>query len=57
MRHNGHTPGESEVAEAHWDSLADSLRARGVEVGPSDLSALPHDVEFSARLRARLGDS
>jgi hypothetical protein len=57
MPYKGHTPSESEVAEAHWRGLASILRSRGVEVESSDLSALPHDIEFSDRLRARLGES
>ncbi|MFL5913356.1 MAG: hypothetical protein ACJ768_22660 [Gaiellaceae bacterium] len=52
-----YTDTEAEVVEAHWRYLARVLESNGIDVDPSDLSALPHDVEFSDRIRARLGDS
>ena len=57
MPHDGYTPSESEVVEAHWRYLAHILESNGIEVDPGGLSALPHDVEFSDRVRARLDDS
>jgi hypothetical protein len=39
----------------HWNALAEILRAQGVVVEAGHLKRLPHDVELSDRLRARLG--
>jgi hypothetical protein len=39
----------------HWSSLAGILQRQGVVAGADELRALPHDVEPSERLRARLG--
>ena len=41
----------------HWNALAQNLRAQGVVVDAGELRQLPHDVELSDRLRARLGQS
>jgi len=41
----------------HWNALADILRAQGAVVDARELRQLPHDVELSDRLRARLDQS
>jgi hypothetical protein len=41
----------------HWNALAEILRAQSVVADAGDLRQLPHDVELSDRLRARLGQS
>ncbi|NEK59301.1 hypothetical protein GCU56_15660 [Geodermatophilus sabuli] len=44
-----------DTGEDHpWEWLVELLRARGVEASPDELRALPYDVEFSDRLRARV---
>ncbi|WP_433955473.1 hypothetical protein [Janibacter indicus] len=52
-------PGEDltadDMAQAHWESLAEHLRRQGVAARAAELSRLQHDVELSQRLRARLG--
>lgn len=40
----------------HWMALAATLRRQGVVVGAEELKRLPHDVELTDRLRARLSD-
>jgi hypothetical protein len=43
-----------DTGEDHpWDWLSGLLRAQGIDVSPEDLRALPYDVEFSDRLKAR----
>jgi hypothetical protein len=49
----GHS--QADMEESHWEGLARTLRARGVEVEPGELKALPHDVELSDRVLARIG--
>ena len=45
-----------EVMEtSHWNALAEMLRAQGVVVDVGELRRLPHEVELSDRLRARVG--
>jgi hypothetical protein len=44
----------AEMEAGHWDSLARVLRQQGVEVGGAELSRLPHHVELSERLLARV---
>ncbi len=48
--------GRSRAQEAamYWGSLADTAREQDVRVGPEDLAALPHDVDVSEEVRARL---
>ena len=46
---------QSEMDAGHWTTLAETLRAQGVDVTGDDLRRLPHDVVLSERLRARLG--
>ncbi len=46
---------EAEMAAAHWAALADDLRRRGVDVDAAALQVLPHDVELSERVLARIG--
>lgn len=51
----GRSQGDMETD--HWNALTESLRAQGVVVDAGELRRLPHDVELSDRLRARLGQS
>ncbi|WP_282070462.1 hypothetical protein [Janibacter hoylei] len=44
-----------QMTQAHWESLAERLRAQGVAVDGADLRRIPHEVELGQRLRARLG--
>ena len=46
---------QSEMDAGHWATLAETLRAHGVDPSADDLRRLPHDVVLSERLRARLG--
>jgi hypothetical protein len=46
---------QSEMDAGHWTTLAETLRAQGVDTTGDDLRRLPHDVVLSERLRARLG--
>ena len=46
---------QSEMDGDHWTTLADTLRAQGVDVTGDDLRRLPHDVVLSERLRALRG--
>ena len=48
---------QDDMASDHWDALAQNLRAQGVVVDAAELRRLPHDIELSDRLRARLGQS
>lgn len=45
---------QSEMDAGHWTTLAETLRAEGVEASADDLRGLPHDVVLTERLRARL---
>jgi len=40
---------------SHWDHLARVLQREGVEAYAAELRALPHDVELSDSVLARLG--
>jgi hypothetical protein len=46
---------QSEMDTGHWTTLAETLRAQGVDASADDLRRLPHDVVLSDRLQARLG--
>jgi hypothetical protein len=46
---------QAEIEASHWEALATILREHGVDVEAAQLKEVPHDVEISARLRARLG--
>jgi hypothetical protein len=48
---------QAEMEDSHWDYLARLLQREGVEVQAVELRKLPHDVELSERLLARLGTS
>ena len=48
---------QDDMESDHWNALAQNLRAQGVVVDAGELRQLPHDVELSDRLRARLGQS
>ena len=50
---DGHSQAYMEAT--HWDTLAGILRQHGVEVAAADLKALPHDVDLSDRVLARIG--
>jgi hypothetical protein len=41
-------------AAMHWAQLAANAQAQGVRVAPGELAALPHDVEISPEIRARV---
>jgi hypothetical protein len=45
----------ADMDASHWDSLARVLRRQGVEVQAAELRELPHDVELSGRVLARIG--
>jgi hypothetical protein len=45
---------QAEMEAGHWETLAGTLRERGVDADPAELRVLRHDVELSPRLRARL---
>jgi hypothetical protein len=45
----------ADMEASHWDSLARVLQQEGVEVEAAELRALPHHVELSDRLLARIG--
>ena len=44
----------AEMEASHWEALAGILREQGVEVEAAELKELPHDVELSTRLLARV---
>ena len=48
---------EAEMEAGHWDQMARILRDNGIEVSGNELKALPHDVELSDRVMARIGRS
>jgi hypothetical protein len=45
---------QEDMAAAHWEALAGTLRAQGVEAEAAGLRALPHDVELGERVLARI---
>jgi hypothetical protein len=45
-----------DTAADHSTTLAATLRRQGVVIAAEELSRLPHDVELTERLRARLSD-
>ena len=45
----------ADMEAGHWETLAGTLRAQGVPADAEELRRLPHDVELSDALRARLG--
>lgn len=45
---------QEEEAALHWAYLADVAQEQGVSIGAGELAALPHDVDVSAAIRARL---
>jgi hypothetical protein len=46
---------QAEMDAAHWDGLAAIVRACGIDIDGAGLRALPHEVELSQRVLARLG--
>lgn len=44
----------ADMESAHWSHLASILREKGVQLDSEELSRLPHKVELSERVRARL---
>lgn len=45
---------DATAVEAHWAWLAEQLGREGVEIDPTDLAAMPREVEFGSRIRRRL---
>ena len=45
----------ADMDASHWDSLARVLQQQGVDVEAAELRRLPHDVELSDRVLARIG--
>jgi hypothetical protein len=45
---------QAEMAAGHWDYLARILQQKGIVAQAAELRALPHDVELSDRVLARL---
>ncbi len=45
----------ADMETSHWNHLARILEQKGVEVGATRLSELPHDVELSQRVLTRIG--
>lgn len=48
---------QADMEAGHWSTLADTLRAHGVEADADELRALPHDVEMSERVSALVRDA
>jgi hypothetical protein len=46
---------QADMEADHWDALARVLYEQGVAVEAAELKALPHEVEFSERVLARIG--
>jgi hypothetical protein len=46
---------QEDMAAGHWETLAETLHAQGVSADAGALRRLPHDVELSDALLARLG--
>jgi hypothetical protein len=46
---------QADMEAGHWTTLVDTLRSQGVEADADELGRLPHDVELTDALRARLG--
>jgi hypothetical protein len=46
---------QADMEADHWDALARVLQQQGVEVEAAELKLLPHDVELSDRVLARVG--
>lgn len=46
---------QADMDAYHWDHLSRILRQHGVEVAATELKGLPHDVELSHRVLARIG--
>jgi len=46
---------QADMDASHWDSLARVLRQQGFEVQAAELRGLPHHVELSDRVLARIG--
>ena len=52
---SGHSLADMEAD--HWVDLAGALRRQGVNISAEELSRLPHGVELTERLNARLLDT
>jgi hypothetical protein len=46
---------QADMEADHWDALARILQQHGVAVEAAELKVLPHDVELSDRVLARIG--
>jgi len=53
--YGGHS--QADMESEHWSHLANILRDQGMQIDPEELSRLPHDVELSMRLRARIASA
>ncbi len=45
----------AEVEAGHWNTLAKVLQRQGIVIEGSELMTLPHDVQLSERVLARIG--
>jgi hypothetical protein len=46
---------QAEMDAGHWDWMSSILRENGVEITATELMALPHDVQLSDPILARIG--
>ncbi len=50
-------PDDDDSSDEHpWEWLVELLRQQGIESSPNDLQRVPYEVEFSARLRAKIAE-
>ena len=47
---------EQDMKALHWAQLQQNANEQGVPVDATELASLPHDVVFSERLLARIGE-
>jgi hypothetical protein len=45
---------QADMERGHWETLARVIQDQGIEVEAADLKVLPHDVELSDRVLARI---
>jgi len=45
---------DEDAEQGYWAQMAANARAQGVHIDPGDLAALPHDVDISRDIRARV---
>lgn len=46
---------QADMEASHWDALSRILQEHGVRIERAELRRLPHDVELSDRVQARIG--